>query len=326
MLHYPSIPDIQFQLLNLKSRIIQTPIHLWNTPLKNRLLGKDTFPVFKLELLQVTGTFKIRGVFTAIDQMSDEQKSNGIVVGTGGNHGIAVAYAAKAADIHAKVLVPRTINAMRRKMIEDLGATIVELDSINMILEEMEELAQRENRTIIHPFNDPAMIIGSGTLGYELLQQAPNLDAVIVPIGGGGLAAGLSCAIKQLNPNCKIYGVEPIGAASMAASFKTGKAERIEGGPKSIADSLCSPKTEEYSLSICKDFVDKIVTVTDDQIRSAMRILFEDVKLAVEPAGATAMSALLGPLKAELYEKKIGVIVCGSNINCESFHEILNSK
>jgi len=190
----------------------------------------------------------------------------------------------------------------------------------------MAEVACKENRTIIHPFNDPAMVIGSGTLGMEFMQQVPDLDAIIVPIGGGGLAAGLASAVKQINPNCKIYGVEPIGAASMTESFKLGKPVRIEGGPKSIADSLCSPKAEEYSFSICQKFIDEIVTVSDDEIRNAMRILFEDVKLAVEPAGATATSALLGPLKEKLAGKKIGVIICGSNIGCDSFFEIIKQS
>ena len=215
-----------------------------------------------MKLFQKTGSFKIRGALTVIDHLSDDEKKAGVVAGTGGNHGIAVAYAARNAGVNAKIIVPKAINAFRLRAIKRIGAEIVQIDDISQILDRMNTVAQDESRTIMHPFENPYITIGTGTLGLEFMQQVTNLDAVIVPIGGGGLASGVACAVKQINPSCKVYGVEPTGANSMRLSLDKGKPVKLPDGPISIADSLCAPKAEPYSFEMCQRYLDDVVLVS----------------------------------------------------------------
>jgi threonine dehydratase len=180
------------------------------------------------------------------------------------------------------------------------------------------EIAEREGRTFIHPFEGPLTALGTATLGLEFSEQAGALDAVIVPIGGGGLAAGVSWAIKHLQPGCKVYGVEPVGADSMSRSLASGEA--VAAGPvATVADSLGPPYSLPYSFGLCRDNLDGVVLVSDDQMMSAMALLFREMKLAVEPAGAAATAALVGPLRERLAGQRVGVIVCGANIDIETF-------
>lgn len=320
----PSLAEIEEQARQLAPRLYKTPVHEWNTPLKSRLLGDGTKALLKLELFQKTGSFKARGALTVMDRLSEEQKKNGVVAGTGGNHGIAVAFAAQSAGVDAKIVVPKTINPFRLRAIETYGAGVIQVENISLVLDEMRRIAEVENRAIMHPFENPLVTLGTATLGYELLNQAPDLDAVIVPIGGGGLASGVACAVKQINPRCKVYGVEPAGANAMSLSLQAGHPLRLPNGPRSIADSLSAPCTEPYSFSVCQTYLDDVVLIEDDEMRAAMKILFEDLKLAVEPAGAAATAALLGPLKNRCAGTKIGIIVCGANIDTETFHDFLH--
>jgi threonine dehydratase len=161
---------------------------------------------------------------------------------------------------------------------------------------------------------------GTGTLGLEFAEQVEGLEAVIIAVGGGGLCGGAAAAIKQSLPNCEVFGVEPEGADSMRQSFARGAPVTLQS-VKTIADSLAPPMSLPYSFGACRLFVDEIVTVSDDAIRGAMKILFEDVGLAVEPAGAAATAGLLGPLRERLAGKKVGVVICGSNIDIASFAE-----
>jgi threonine dehydratase len=320
----PSLSEIEEQERRLASRLYVTPVREWDTPLKRRLLGEDAQAVFKLELFQKTGSFKARGALTVMDRLSPRQKENGVVAGTGGNHGIAVAFAAQNAQVGAKIVVPRTINPFRLKAIEAYGACVIQVDDISLVLAEMRRIAEAENRAIMHPFENPLVTLGTATLGFEFLRQEPGIDVVIVPIGGGGLASGVSCAAKQINPRCKVYGVEPSGANAMTLSLREGHPVALPGGPKSIADSLSAPCTEPYSFSVCQKYLDDVVLIEEDEMRAAMRILFEDLKLAVEPAGAAATAALLGPLKDRCKGLKVGLIVCGSNIDTETFYSLLS--
>jgi len=322
--HIPSQLEIEEQARRLSPRLYTTPVHEWNTPLKARLLGDDTRALLKLELFQKTGSFKARGALTVMDHLSAEEKERGVVAGTGGNHGIAVAFAARNANVNAKIVVPHTINPFRLRAIQDYGAEIIQVENISLVLNEMRRIAEVEHRTIMHPFENPLVTLGTGTLGYEFLNQTPDLDAIIVPIGGGGLASGVACAVKQIHPRCKVYGVEPAAANAMTLSLKAGHPLALPNGPRSIADSLSAPCTEPYSFYLCQKFLDDVVLIEDEEIRAAMKILFEDLKLAVEPAGAAATAALLGPLKDRCAGLRVGVIVCGANIDLQTFHAVLN--
>jgi threonine dehydratase len=175
-----------------------------------------------------------------------------------------------------------------------------------------------EGRYFVHPYNGYRTVLGTSTLGYEWATQTPDLDAVIVPIGGGGLAAGVSTALRLANPRIHVFGVEPDGSDAMGKSFAANHTVKL-GHMHSIADSLMAPHTEQYSYELCRRHIDRLVTVTDNQLRSAMLTLFTQLKLAVEPACAAATAALLGPLRETLQGKRVGVLLCGTNIDPVSF-------
>jgi threonine dehydratase len=170
----------------------------------------------------------------------------------------------------------------------------------------------------MHPFEGPLIALGTGSLALEFLTQVPDLEVLVVAIGGGGLAAGFSAAAKQINPALKVYGVEPFGADSMFQSFKADRPVAIEK-VATIADSLGAPNAEPYSYSLCRAYIDDIVRVTDDELCAGIYQLFVDQKLAVEPAGAAALAAINGPLRERVLGKKVGVVVCGANIDADNF-------
>jgi len=216
-------------------------------------------------------------------------------------------------------------NAARRQRAKEYGAEVVIAKDGATAFAIAQELAEREGRHFVHPFEGPLVAQGTATLGLELMEQAPQLDAVIVPIGGGGLCAGVSTAVRLLSERCRVYGVEPEGADAMHRSFAA-------GGPltglqnTTIADSLAPPMTTPYAYELCRKNVHQLVRVSDSEIIDAMALLFREMKLAVEPAGAASTAALLGPLRTELEGKKVGLIVCGANIDIESFSAHVRSS
>jgi threonine dehydratase len=212
----------------------------------------------------------------------------------------------------------RSANPARIALCRQYGAEIVFAEDIAEAFELVRRIEAEEGRYFVHPFNGYRTVLGSATLGYEWATQTPDLEAVIVPIGGGGLAAGVSTAMRLANPMIHVYGVEPDGADVMRKSFAANHTVKM-GQMHSIADSLMSPHTEEYSYELCRRHIDQLVTVSDDQLRSAMLILFAELKLAVEPACAAATAALLGPLRERLQGKRVGVLLCGTNTDPVSF-------
>jgi len=317
----PSLKDIEKNYTRLRPFINTTPILIK----KFDEYGIEQDVVFKCELFQKTGTFKLRGVLSMLFNLSYNQRKKGVIAASGGNHGIAVAYAAKTNNINAKIVVPKTMNKYRYNKILSYGAEIVQTNHISEVIEIMNDIAEKENREVLHPFDNPLITIGTGSLGFEFMQQFPNLEDVIIPIGGGGLASGMACAIKQINPKVRIFGVEPIGANSMFKSFKENKATTCESKPESIADSLCAPYALPYSFSVCKEYIDDIVLVSDEELMDTMRLLFEELKLACEPACVAATAALKGPLSKVCKNRKVGVLLCGSNIDLQTFTNITNS-
>jgi threonine dehydratase len=181
-----------------------------------------------------------------------------------------------------------------------------------------ETIQSQEGRYFVHPFEGPDIIMGTATVGVEICAQVPEFDAIVIPIGGGGLCAGISSAIKQLRPECEVFGVEPAGADSMQRSFRSGKPEAIEK-VATIADSLGAPFALPLSFALCRDNVDELVLVGDEQLRIAMGILYRDMKIAVEPACAATTTALLGPLLERLRGRSVVLVFCGSNIDWQTF-------
>ena len=291
---------------------------LWSLPELGALL--------KLELFQRAGSFKPRGALTVMRTLDADALARGVTAASAGNHAMAVGYAAQVLGTTAKVAMPRNANPGRIEGCRRYGAEVVLVDDIGSVFAESMRIAKEEGRTFVHPFEGPQTALGTATLGLELLDQAGlDLDAVIVPIGGGGLCAGVAAAVKLAAPRCLVFGVEPIGADSMHRSFAAGSVQSI---PKvrTIADSLGAPYALPYSFELCRRYVDELVMIDDDQLREAMRLLFRHAKLAVEPAGAASTAALLGPLRERLAGKRVAAIVCGSNIDERSFATLLEQR
>jgi threonine dehydratase len=280
-------------------------------------LGKTSIN-FKFELLQAGGTFKTRGAFSNLLALDEAQRNAGVTCVSAGNHAIAVAYAAQRLAISAKVVMFEHANPARVALCRSYGADVVLAETATEAFDLARQIEADEGRSFVHPFNGYHTVLGTATLGYEWATQASELDAVIVPIGGGGLAAGIATAMRLANPRCQMYGVEPIGADAMSRSFAASHPVKM-GEMHTIADSLMAPHTEAYSYGLCRRYIDEIVTVSDDALRLAMLRLFEQLKIAVEPACAAATAALLGPLRERLSGKRVGILLCGSNTDVATF-------
>ncbi|WP_028224805.1 threonine/serine dehydratase [Paraburkholderia ferrariae] len=304
----PTLDDIATQHFALTPWVLRTPVFD-----RNDLPSLEgTLVNFKFELLQASGSFKVRGAFTHLLELDAAQRSAGVTCVSGGNHAIAVSYAAMRLGIGAKVVLFRTASAERVAQCRRFGAEIVVAGNSSEAFDIVRRIETEEGRYFVHPFNGYRTVLGTATLGYEWATQAPDVDAVILPIGGGGLAAGVSTALRLANPRVRVYGVEPEGADAMSRSFAANHTVRL-GHMHSIADSLMAPHTEQYSYELCRRHIDRIVTVSDDDLRAAMRVLFDQLKLAVEPACATATAGLLGPLRDTLQGRRVGVLLCGTN-------------
>jgi len=315
----PGLDEIAAQHMALAPWVNRTPVF---DKIDLMSLGRTTVN-FKFELLQSGGSFKVRGAFSNLLALNDVQRNAGVTCISAGNHAIAVSYAAMRLGVDAKVVMLQSAGAVRVELCKKYGAQIVMADDLTQAFSMVRDIETEEGRYFVHPFNGYRTVLGTATLGYEWVTQAPDLDAVIIPIGGGGLAAGVGTALRLANPRCQIFGVEPMGADAMSKSFAANHTIRM-GAMRSIADSLMAPHTEEYSFALCRRHLDQIVIVSDDELRLAMLYLFEQLKLAVEPACAAATAALLGPLRETLAGKRVGVLLCGSNIDLQSFESHLS--
>ena len=316
------LEDIRRARADLADAIITTPVLELAGPGVEDAFGPATRPVLKLELFQRTGSFKPRGALLNVLALSPGERARGICAVSGGNHAIATAYAARRLGTHARIVMLATANPFRAAQCRAWGADVEFAPTIHDAFARADEMSQVEGRTLIHPFEGLRTALGSATLGLEFMEQVPDLDAVVVPVGGGGLAAGVSVAVKRVNPDCRVYGVEPEGADTMHRSLAAGRPVGIDR-VTTIADSLGAPYAMPVSFELCRAHLDELVLVTDAALVASMRFLLEHGKLAVEPAGAASTAALRGPLKERLAGLKVGLIVCGSNIDAASFARLI---
>lgn len=317
----PTIDEIRALRQQFGDRIVRTPVI--PCPWAEERLGQSTRVWGKLEFLQRTGTFKARGALSSLWGLDDDQKRRGVTAVSAGNHAIATAFAARASGTSAKVVMLASSNAERQQRCRDYGAEIVLADNVHDAFDIAAGIEREEGRSFIHPFEGRAVALGTGTVGLEMVEQCPDFDTLIVPVGGGGLIAGIANAVKQLKPDCSIIGVEPEGADTMRRSFDAGEPRSIDE-VRTIADSLGAPFAMPYSFELTKNNVDKLVTVSDAALRDCMGVLFREMKVAVEPACAAATAALLGPLRDELAGRNVLLTFCGSNIDWQSFAELAN--
>lgn len=309
--------EIEETRARLDGHIAETPVHRWRGPDLEAILGDRTQAILKLELFQLAGSFKLRGALNNIMQLSPEELARGVTAVSSGNHAVATSYAARLMGTPAKVVMMRGANPFRMAQCRKHGAELIVADNVTQAFEIANEIQDKEGRYFVHPFEGRRTALGSATLGLEFCRQAPGLDAVIIAIGGGGLCGGMSAATKIFSPGTRVYGVEPEGSDAMHRSFAAG-AVASTVSPSTIADSLNAPYSATFTLGLCRDNVDALVKVSDGEMRAAMRLLFEEMKLAVEPAAAAATAALLGPLRAELEGKRVGILVCGTNTDIDT--------
>ncbi len=318
----PSVDAIRANRARLGDRIETTPIRLLQDPALDAFVGSQTRVWLKEELFQRTGSFKPRGALSVMLDLDAAALARGVTGVSAGNHAISLAYCAQTLGSSAKVVMPKSANPFRIQVCRELGAQVELVDNVHQAFARVKEIEAQEGRVFVHPYEGPKTALGTATVGLEFMDQiaaaGSTLDAVIVATGGGGLSAGVSCAVKQMAPRTAVYVVEPDGADSMSRSFRAGSPQAIDA-VRTIADSLGAPRCEPYSFALNRRFVDEVVLVNDDQIRQAMRLIFRVAKLVVEPAGAAALAALMFPLREQLDGQSVGLIVCGANTDPQTY-------
>ena len=314
----PEIQEIRRLHEALSGELIQTPVV--RCAAIEDVVGGDTEVTAKLEFLQRTGTFKARGALGTLRSLAPDRLAAGVTAVSAGNHAIATAFAAQAMGTTAKVVMMKSANPARVRACRDYGAEVVNAENVHVAFDVAERIQREEGRYFLHPFEGPGVALGTGTLGLEICEQVRDLEVLIVPIGGGGLIAGVANAVKQLSPACEVIGVEPEGADTMRRSRAAGEPQSIER-VATIADSLGAPFALPYSFALAEQSVDDLVTIDDEQLRRTMGFLFRTMNIAVEPACAASTAALLWPLRERLIGKRVALVMCGSNIDWDTFEE-----
>lgn len=269
----------------------------------------------KTENLQVTGSFKIRGSYYKISQLSEEEKANGVIACSAGNHAQGVALAATKNNIKSIICLPDGAPISKVEATKKYGAEVCLVKGVyDDAYQKALALKEEKGYTFIHPFDDEDVIAGQGTIGLEVMEQLPNADVIVVPIGGGGLISGIAYTVKQINPRCKIYGVQASGAPSMEQSIADREIKTLPR-VQTIADGIAVKTPGNNTYELCKNYVDGIVTVTDDEISAAILTLLEQQKLIAEGAGAVPVAAVLFDKIPDIQGKNVCCVVSGGNID-----------
>lgn len=314
----PTLEEIGRARDLLGERVRETPVWRWRGREIEAALGPETEVYLKLELFQLTGSFKARGALLNVMALAPAALSRGVTAVSAGNHALAVSYAAKTVGTSAKVVMPAAANPARVEGCRAYGAEVVLTPDVHAAFQEVHRIEREEGRAMVHPFEGKTTALGTATVGYELCRQVPGLELLVVPIGGGGLAAGVATAAKALAPDCRVIGVEPSGSDVMRRSLAAGRPLAIEN-PATIADSLSAPHTAPYTFGLCRRFLDDLVVVGDDELRRAMALLAREMKLAAEPAGAASTAAAVGPLAERVRGRRVGLLVSGTNMDLPTF-------
>jgi threonine dehydratase len=279
----------------------------------SKLNGSNVY--LKLECLQTTGSFKVRGAMVKVHNLSDELKKNGVIAASAGNHAQAVAFASKIHNISCTIIMPKNASPSKIVATRSYGAKVIlEGNSYDESANSVKDFAEKENKTIIPAFEDPDIISGQGTIGLEIMEDLEEVDEVYVPIGGGGLIAGISIAIKSINPKIKIIGVESTAFPTMKKSISTNKITKAKEG-YTIADGISIKTPGKLTFEIIKKHVDSIVLIDDSAIVKAMFLLMERAKIVSEPAGAAALAYLISKKKSAKIDRNLVSIISGGNVD-----------
>lgn len=278
----------------------------------------------KTENIQRTGSFKVRGAYYKISQLSEEEKQKGVIACSAGNHAQGVALASTKFGIRAKICMPAGAPISKVEATKSYGAEVILVPGVyDDAYSEAERLKKQYGYTFIHPFNDEDVIAGQGTIGLEILNQLGDADIVVVPVGGGGLVAGVAYAIKSLNPKIKVYGVQSAGAPSMLNSVHDGKIETLPS-VSTIADGIAVKCPGNLTFELCSKYVDDIVSVTDEQVATAILALIEKQKMIAEGAGAVSLAAVMFNKIPDFKGKKVCCVISGGNIDVTILSRIIN--
>ena len=316
-----SLDDVRRARDAIGGRLHRTPT--FTSATLSEQTGADAH--LKAELFQRTGSFKPRGVLTNLASLGDDAKRAGVIGISAGNHAQALAYCAALEGVDCLVVMWQGASAAKVEATRGYGAAIdLRASGPAEAFERLAELIEQTGRTLVHPFDDPRTIAGQGTVGLELVEDVPAVDVVAVPVGGGGLAAGIATAVKGLRPRARVVGVEPDLSTAMHEALQAGRPVAVT--PRSLADGLNAPFAGRHTLAICAELLDELVLVTDDEIRAGFRFLYERAKLACEPAGAAATAALLaGKVRLEAGETVVSV-VSGGNVVARTASDILAGR
>ena len=283
----------------------------------------DANVFIKPENLQVTGSFKVRGAYYKIAKLSEEDKKRGVIACSAGNHAQGVALGSQVNNIKAKIFVPSTAPISQVEATKSYGAEVVLVDGIyDDAYAAARAEAEKSGAVFVHPFDDEEIIAGQGTIGLEIYQELADVEAVVVPIGGGGLASGVAMAMKTLNPRCKVYGVQAAGAPSMSESYHAKKILNSQT-VRTFADGIAVKRPGDLTYELCSKYLDDIVTVSDDEIAAAILMLMEGQKLIAEGAGATGLAAIRFG-KLPIKGKKVVCLVSGGNIDVTILARVIN--
>ena len=315
----PNLDDVRAAAERIAAHLHRTP--LLGSRNLSALTGYELS--FKCENLQKTGSFKPRGALNRIATLDPEATAPGVITISAGNHAQGVAYAAARLGVEAVVVMPETAVASKVEATRAYGACCVLHGDVHAAFEKLQELQEARGLTLVHPFDDPMLIAGHGTAGLETVEEASApFDAVIAGIGGGGLIAGIATTFEALSPGTRVFGVEPEGAAAMTAALDAGSVVRLDQ-LDTIADGLAPPFVGELNLAIVRRAVKAVVTVTDSEIRAAMALLLERLKLLVEPAGAAAMAALMSGRIPVEPGARVAIVLSGGNVDVQRLANLL---
>ena len=275
----------------------------------------------KTEDLQNTGSFKVRGAYIKIASLSDDEKKAGVIASSAGNHAQGVALAARNFGVPATIVMPEGAPLSKVKATRELGAHVVLHGAVyDDAYQEAVRLQKENGMTFIHPFDDPLVIAGQGTIGLEIMDDLPDVNTIVVPVGGGGLASGVAAAVKMLHPEKKVIGVQAAGAAGMKASFEAGHVVALKSA-KTIADGIAVKQPGEMTFALCREYLDEIVTVDDDEIAATILFLMEKGKMVAEGAGAASVAAIMNH-KFDT-DGKVAAVVSGGNIDVTMISRII---
>ena len=316
----PTYADVVAAAERLAGHAHRTPVV--TSRLANEASGAQLF--FKCENLQRMGAFKFRGAFNALSRLDADQRKAGVVTFSSGNHAQAIALSARILGIPATIIMPLDAPAAKMAATQGYGGKVVTYDRYAEDREQIgRDLAARDGLTLIPPYDHPDVITGQGTAARELFEEVGELDALFVPLGGGGLLSGTALATRALSPRCKLYGVEPEAGNDGQQSLRKGSLVTIET-PRTLADGAQTQRLGDYTFGIIRRDVDDIVTATDDELVDAMRFAFQHLKLVFEPTGCLGFAAARRP-DADLRGKRIGVLISGGNVDPERYCSLLSA-